>query len=598
MNGYVRVLFVTYLITLACVIYLNTVPQTIHIYHDNSAFTIMGIDNKAVTIESRNSKIRSALEYFKTSSDDVPVHKQLHVSKSENVKLKGSSRKFVEIENDAIDSRTPKNERTNSHLVRDDVIFNGSGMAVTVRPGTRQGERTNSGNNARNSSSHLVHDDVRFNGGGRGMDTTIHPRTPQSERTTARNNVRNSSSHLTHDDVIFNVTLLALYHNTTMKYRHSGICPGLFANDSRSLKQAITFSRSFDRDFHLDLKLFPTITKNCKQYKSKRGFMEKNSSKEELEFPLAFSILTYDNIQQFERMLRVLYTPQNVYCIHVDNKSSEYFKNAVRSITNCFSNVFIASKLETIVYASITRLQADINCMADLLHREEKWRYLLNFAASEMPLKSNIEMVQTLKIFRGANDIHEVFAKRVKHRYLYKYVIENSHIHRGQGFLAPPPFNITIVKGQAYNLFSRRFVEFSMKNKIARRFLKWCADTYSPDEHYWASLNDLYHNTFLNTPGGYKGHPDKKEYVTRHINWRASYDRCYGEFVRGICVFGYGDLPLLKRKGQFGTNKFDLRKDPIAYSCMEELLSHRVQHPPPVYPNHWKNLNFIKNSNT
>ncbi|KAK6192414.1 hypothetical protein SNE40_003883 [Patella caerulea] len=555
MNGYVlRMLFVAYLITLAVVIYLNSIPKTIHIYHDSSApFIMKGLDSEDATMESRNPKIISALKYIEKSSDDVPVPKQLHFSNSENVKLKG-------IEMEAIGSRTTQ---------------------------------TNTGNNDRKSSTLLIHDDVRFNGHGSGMVTTIHPTTAQRERTT-----RNNSSHLVHDDVIFNVTLLELYHNTTMKYRRSGICPGLFANDSRSLKEAITFSKSFDRDFHLDLKLFPTITKNCKQYKSKRGFIEKNSSTEELEFPLAFSILTYNNIEQFERMLRVLHVPQNVYCIHVDNKSSDHFKNAVKSITNCFPNVFIASKLETIVYASITRLQADINCMADLLQRKEKWRYLLNFAASEMPLKSNIEMVQTLKLFGGANDIHEVFTNRVKHRYLYKYVIDNNRLYRGQEFLSLPPFNLTIVKGQAYNLFSREFVEFAMKNKIAKRFLKWCGDTYSPDEHYWATLNNLYHNPFLDTPGGYKGHPDKKQYVTRYINWHTSYDHCYGQYVRSICVFGYGDLPLLKRKGHFGANKFDVRRDPIAYSCMEELLNQRVQHPKPVDPKHWKNLNFIQNSNT
>ncbi|XP_050410603.1 beta-1,3-galactosyl-O-glycosyl-glycoprotein beta-1,6-N-acetylglucosaminyltransferase 3 [Patella vulgata] len=526
MDRYVRVLFVAYLITLAWVLYLNSLPQTIHIYHNNDGLNIIGIDNKAPRIKAINPEKESNVDNFENSLDEVILQKQSQVSKSEKVRINNTDK----IERNGLDNE----------------------MVAMMHPGTPESEITNS----------------------------------------------NYSSHKAYDDVLFNATLLELYHKNSMKYRKSGICSGLLMNNSRSLAQARKFSASFDRDFHLDLKVFPTITKNCDQYKSKRGFIEKPSSKEELEFPLAFSILTYDNIEQLERMVRLLYTPQNVYCIHVDDKSSEDFKNAVRSITKCFSNVFVASKLETIVYASIKRLQADVNCMTDLLQRKEKWRYLLNFAASEMPLKSNIEMVQTLKLFHGANDIHEVFAKRVKHRYLYKYIIVNNHIQRGREFLAPPPFNLTIVKGQAYNIFSREFVEFSMNNKIARRFLKWCGDTYSPDEHYWASLNDLYHNPFLNTPGGYKGNPDKKMYVTRHINWRQSFDRCYGEYVRGICVFGYGDLPLLKRKGHFGTNKFDLRKDPIAYSCMEELLSYRTQNPTPPDPKHWTNLNFIKDSNT
>ncbi len=50
--------------------------------------------------------------------------------------------------------------------------------------------------------------------------------------------------------------------------------------------------------------------------------------------------------------------------------------------------------------------------------------------------------------------------------------------------------------------FSRAFVEFIQTNSVAKELLEWSRDTYSPDEHYWATLN---YNTHLNPPGGYKG---------------------------------------------------------------------------------------------
>jgi hypothetical protein len=49
------------------------------------------------------------------------------------------------------------------------------------------------------------------------------------------------------------------------------------------------------------------------------------------------------------------------------------------------------------VYYSITRLQADITSM-NLLHRKSgAWRYVLNFAASEFPLRTNLELTKILR---------------------------------------------------------------------------------------------------------------------------------------------------------------------------------------------------------
>jgi hypothetical protein len=53
--------------------------------------------------------------------------------------------------------------------------------------------------------------------------------------------------------------------------------------------------------------------------------------------------------------------------------------------------------------------------------------------------------------------------------------------------------------------FSRAFIEFVQASPIAKELLDWSRDTYSPDEHYWATLN---YNTHLHTPGGYKGKLD------------------------------------------------------------------------------------------
>ena len=73
----------------------------------------------------------------------------------------------------------------------------------------------------------------------------------------------------------------------------------------------------------------------------------------------------------------------------------------MKHIANTFAYIFVASKLEVVVYASQTRLLADINCMKDNVRRNREWKYLLNLAASELPLRTNSELVEIVKILNG-----------------------------------------------------------------------------------------------------------------------------------------------------------------------------------------------------
>lgn len=44
-----------------------------------------------------------------------------------------------------------------------------------------------------------------------------------------------------------------------------------------------------------------------------------------------------------------------------------------------------------------------------------------------------------------------------------------------------------------------------------------------------------------------------------------------------ICVFGMGDLPVLRNQRHLFANKFYYDYEPLAYDCMEELHNNRTQ---------------------
>ncbi|XP_072255187.1 beta-1,3-galactosyl-O-glycosyl-glycoprotein beta-1,6-N-acetylglucosaminyltransferase 3-like [Pyxicephalus adspersus] len=303
-------------------------------------------------------------------------------------------------------------------------------------------------------------------------------------------------------------------------------------------------------------------------------------SNEERNYPIAFSMVIHNDIEMFERLLRSIYAPQNIYCVHVDRKSPDTFHQAVRAIASCFDNVFVASKLESVVYASWSRVQADINCMEDLLNSTVEWKYLINTCGADFPLKTNAEIVTALKSLREKNSMEsEAPPAHKKARWEYHFEVKDN-IARTDVRKGPPPLNVPIYSGNAYVVLTREFVKSLFDLDFARDFMNWAKDTYSPDEFLWASLHRV---PWI--PGSF---PQHRKYDTsdlialaRLVKWGghegdikngAPYSECTGKHRRDVCVYGSGDLHWLLQQHHLFANKFDPQVDDHVIQCLEEHL--------------------------
>ena len=56
----------------------------------------------------------------------------------------------------------------------------------------------------------------------------------------------------------------------------------------------------------------------------------------------------YRDMDQVERLLRAIYRPQNLYCLHVDVKTPAHQQAAIRGLAKCFPNVMMASKMNRV----------------------------------------------------------------------------------------------------------------------------------------------------------------------------------------------------------------------------------------------------------
>ena len=317
------------------------------------------------------------------------------------------------------------------------------------------------------------------------------------------------------------------------------------------------------------------LSQDCALLREVHGY-DKPVDKEELDFPLAFGLKMHTAPEQAELLLRTIYRPHNVYCIHVDKKADDAVFRVMTSIASCFPNVILTNRI-SFVYGSYDAIRAELTTMTCALRSKVDWKYYLNLAGQEFPLRTNLEMVRILQMLNGTNDIESFpLPDRYKKRITHKYKVEEGKMCNASTPKEPPPFRAQIRKGSQYNAFTRAFVVAMTAKEEAKAIMNYFNDTLYPEENIWATINQLPW-----VPGGYPfhvKHNPANEHISRAIAWDI-FDayQCKGEYVREVCIFTRADLPWLLRQPNFFANKFRLEMDSQAVACLEAIIDQRTR---------------------
>ena len=278
-------------------------------------------------------------------------------------------------------------------------------------------------------------------------------------------------------------------NNKQQRIKYNINCQSLIEMNTNEINKAQTILNLNDNIEVIDDKNYIFDSSMCQNYKKTRGYDKLLTISEQIEidYPISYAILTYQHAEQIDRLLRLIWRPQNHYCFHIDSKSTDSFKQAIKSISNCFDNVFITNKSENIYWGSFSILQAELNCMQDLLNENKKWNYLIHMSGNEFPLKTNYELVKILNMYNGTNEIKISNLKMDEYRYKYKFddlkLMESRYINLKKLKLKqPPPLNYSIMKGYTNAILSREFTEYVLTNQNVQTLIKWSKDMLIPDE--------------------------------------------------------------------------------------------------------------------
>lgn len=286
-----------------------------------------------------------------------------------------------------------------------------------------------------------------------------------------------------------------------------------------------------------------------------------NISDDESSFPLAFTILIHDHVKQLDILLRNIYRKSNFYCIHVDLKSQKHIYDAILERIRCAENIILPSRRVNVVWGKFSVLEAERLCQIELLKRFKTWKYYFNLAATDIPLKTNSEIVEILKLYHNQNDITAM-----------PPITRNRNTRTIMRLKTP----VRLFKGEFHVLLSRAAAEYINQSSLANELFNRLNGTHIPDEYFYSTIN-----RWSRVPGYFPENHDigQTSFMTRYKLWsdRPAYGLCNGREVHTICNFQHADLWHLMTVPHFFANKYSLNDGVILPYCFSRYLDVRLE---------------------
>ena len=298
---------------------------------------------------------------------------------------------------------------------------------------------------------------------------------------------------------------------------------------------------------------------------------------------MAYGIAVHHDAGILETFLSSNFRPVDSYCIHVDLKSDEIFKKAIKSITNCYQQkypttaIFLHPKPINVTWGKISVLDIDLLCMEELRDRDQRWKVFLNPAGSEIPIKTASETVEFLTKFNLNIVDSEPFPQTNRDRIPVNYT--------------EPPHDLVLRKGSKGVALKREMVEYILDDPVPKSLRQWLEPIFAAEEHFYSTL------AFAKEPKGpavVDKHEDDRTCVKfalwmppkqgknkKKSDWgRIAQDgetKCHGKTVRNVCNFAITDLDLVNGKNCIFANKFNMEVSPLAVLCQAKILKERMR---------------------
>ena len=99
---------------------------------------------------------------------------------------------------------------------------------------------------------------------------------------------------------------------------------------------------------------------------------------------VAYFILVHRFPEQFKRLFKTIYHPNNHYLIHIDQKANQAVTQEVEAFLGNYPNTHVLES-ENVVWGGYSMVQSELNGIRYLLTHNLKWDFFINLSGQDFP---------------------------------------------------------------------------------------------------------------------------------------------------------------------------------------------------------------------
>ncbi|MEI8673220.1 beta-1,6-N-acetylglucosaminyltransferase [Vibrio sp. SA48] len=262
---------------------------------------------------------------------------------------------------------------------------------------------------------------------------------------------------------------------------------------------------------------------------------------------IAYLVLVHRYPEQFKRLFRAIYHPENHYLVHVDKSSGKEISNTISTYLEDYPNAEVLEP-ENALWGGYSLVNIELRGMAKLLETSKNWTHFINLSGQDFPLKTQAYIHNFLaenpsKEFIRALDQNENRPETINriHNMCFEFGEQLYRPKLSRRFMT----GITPFIGTQWMIVSRRFCDFVCNSCVSEPYKEFYKNTFIADEGFFQTVmmnNDC--------------HGEVIQDDLRMIDWVPD-----GDIKLRPRTFDIGDASELISSTNFFARKFDLLQD-------------------------------------
>jgi hypothetical protein len=293
---------------------------------------------------------------------------------------------------------------------------------------------------------------------------------------------------------------------------------------------------------------------------------------------IAYFILVHRYPEQFKRMFRAVYDPDNQYLIHVDKKAGKKLLKNIRQFLGSYANTSLLLS-HNVVWGGYSMVDAELRGMKQLLKLNKSWNFFINLSGQDFPLQTQRTIKNFLCRHPGKNFI--LSADQSKNRPNTLNRIQNYFTETANGFSGFPikrPFlkDTTAYIGGQWKILSRKACEFICTSPKVPKFKEYYKNTLIPDEGFFQTvlMNTGWEESIVNDDKrAIIWIPDIDSNIKSTRAQNTKFLVASGKIKLRPKTFIVSDLPFLISSKSFFARKFDETVDAEILKILESNLN-------------------------